>query len=495
LAVIGTLSGLTPAPPTRCRVLELGCGDASNLAPMAWTLPESEFVGLDLAARPIATGQETIAALGLRNVRLVQANLNEVNGDWGKFDYIIAHGLYSWVPVQVREHLLGLCRGLLTPHGIAFVSYNALPGGHLRNMLREMMLYHVRGFESPKERIQQARALVQFLSEGQTPSDEYRAWIKAEFKRVLDHQPGYLYHDHLGEINEPSYFTQFIERAAAHELQYLAEADYFEMSAHAFAEPVRQTLQQLSDNRIQREQYLDFLKCRRFRQTLLCHAELTLRAEPNPQDVTRFAVLSPARRTSDEARLQPEVTCTFQAPNGSRCETDFALGKAALSVLGPLYPTALPFEETLGRSLRALRDNGVSCEDNDETRAQLAAFLLSVYRVGLVDFRATLPDVATRVSDRPVASPLARWQIQRGNSVTSLFHIAVQIEDEIGKNLLSWLDGTADRTALLEKLWTFLEEKKALVIAGGDAQSARKDLEAQLDLNLEKLVRMGLLVG
>src|SRR5262245_37775744 len=239
LAVIGTLAGLAPAPPTRCRLLALGCGDASNLVPMAWTLPDSEFVGLDLAARPIAKGQETIAALGLRNIRLVQADLAALDGDRGKFDYIIAHGLYSWVPVEVREQLLELCRCLLTPHGVAFVSYNALPGGHMRAMLREMMLFHVLGFESPEDRIGQARALTQFLLQGQLPVDEHRGWFKAELEAALEHHPRYLYHDHLGEINEPSYFTQFIERASAHGLQYLAEADYFEMSAHAFSEPVQ----------------------------------------------------------------------------------------------------------------------------------------------------------------------------------------------------------------------------------------------------------------
>ena len=494
LAVIGTLAGLKPASPLRCRVLELGCGDASNLVPMAWTLPESEFVGLDLAARPIASGQETIAALGLRNIRLVEGDLAAANGDWGKFDYIIAHGLYSWVPLEVREQLLELCRGLLTPHGIAFVSYNALPGAHMRAMLREMMLFHVRGLESPEERIEQARALTQFLAQGQVPADEHRGWFKGELERALEHHPRYLYHDHLDEINEPCYFTQFVERAAAHGLQYLSEADYFEMSAHTFPEPVQATLAQLATHRVQREQYLDFLKCRRFRQTLLCHAGLSLRAEPDPQEVTRFAVFSPARRTSDEARLTPGVTCVFQAANGARCVTDFALAKAALSILSPLFPGSLSFEELLARSLQSLRTDGIPWSDNDDTRMQLAEFLLKVYCVGLVDFRATQPAAAMRVSERPVASPLARRQSQHGTTVTSLFHIAVQVEDEIGKNLLQWLDGTADRKALVEKLWRFLEKRKALVV-DGDVESTRKALEAQLDLNLEKLARMGLLVS
>src|SRR5580693_4601208 len=98
LAVIGSLFGLEPAPVNRCRVLELGCGNGTNLVPMAWGLPQSEFVGIDLAALPVERGQRMIRDLALKNVRLVQGDLLQVDAGWGKFDYIIAHGLYSWVP-------------------------------------------------------------------------------------------------------------------------------------------------------------------------------------------------------------------------------------------------------------------------------------------------------------------------------------------------------------------------------------------------------------
>jgi len=48
LATLGRLFGLSPAPVAQCRVLELGCASGGNLIPMAYHLPESEFVGLDL---------------------------------------------------------------------------------------------------------------------------------------------------------------------------------------------------------------------------------------------------------------------------------------------------------------------------------------------------------------------------------------------------------------------------------------------------------------
>src|SRR5580658_124973 len=78
LGVLGALWGLKPAPVTRCRVLELGCGNGSNLAPMAWSLPESQFVGIDLASRSIAQGLEMVQSLGLSNLRLLCADVKSV---------------------------------------------------------------------------------------------------------------------------------------------------------------------------------------------------------------------------------------------------------------------------------------------------------------------------------------------------------------------------------------------------------------------------------
>src|SRR5512141_2176499 len=75
LATIAALYGFPAAPPERCRVLELGCGDGGNLIPMAYVLPESTFLGLDSAGSAVARGREQIAALGLTNVTLEHVDL------------------------------------------------------------------------------------------------------------------------------------------------------------------------------------------------------------------------------------------------------------------------------------------------------------------------------------------------------------------------------------------------------------------------------------
>src|SRR5947208_3557543 len=109
LATVATLMGMKPAPVQRCRVLELGCASGGNLIPMAEALPDSAFVGVDLSERQIADGRAAVAELGLGNVELRHLSITDVPADWGPFDYVVCHGVYSWVPEHVRERILAVC--------------------------------------------------------------------------------------------------------------------------------------------------------------------------------------------------------------------------------------------------------------------------------------------------------------------------------------------------------------------------------------------------
>ncbi len=164
LATIGTLLGLDVAPIATCRVLELACGDGSNLVPIAATLPNATFVGFDFAARPIARAQSMVRDLGLTNIRLLELDLRRLPADLGSFDYIIAHGLYSWIPAEVRAHVMPLIARHLAPNGVAFVSYNALPGCHMRRVVWEMLKYHTRDIADMPAKVAAARALLNLVA-------------------------------------------------------------------------------------------------------------------------------------------------------------------------------------------------------------------------------------------------------------------------------------------------------------------------------------------
>jgi methyltransferase-like protein/2-polyprenyl-3-methyl-5-hydroxy-6-metoxy-1,4-benzoquinol methylase len=500
LATLARLFGMKPAAVENCRVLELGCGDGGNLIPMAFGLPGSEFVGIDLAARPIRSGQALVEALGLKNITLRPLDIMQISSDFGRFDYIIAHGLYSWVPPAVQDKILAICKANLAPEGVAYVSYNTYPGGHLRNLVREMMLFHVRDLTEPEQRVQQARALIKFLAESQAEPDPYRAFLKKELERITQYREAALYHDDLAEINSPVYFYRFIEQATRHQLQYLAEAHLFEIQMGIFPPHVAEELNQLTDNMVVKEQYLDFLKCRRFRQTLLCHQDIALDRRPKPERIVDFYVASPARPTSAQPDIDSRSVEEFGGPKGSALKTDNPLIKAAMAHLGETWPQSCHFSELLATA-RSRSGRYSACDDFgfDEDARELGGILLRTHAAGLTELHVHSPQFVLTVSERPVASALARLQIQNGSLVTNLCHASVQVTDKMARCLLQLLDGTRDRTALLTELTAFLEsditkrrEEREPV---SQVREALSSLAEDLEPNLAKLARLALLVG
>ena len=209
---------------------------------------------------------------------------------------------------------------------MAYVSYNALPGGRVREALRDMLVFHTAELADPRERVAQARGLLRFLVEGAPERARARGVDARPGRALLARSDATLLHDELAEVNDAVYFHEFAAHAARHGLQYLAEADFFEMQIGAASEPAAQALLAIDDP-VRREQYLDFLKARMFRQTLLCRAELAIDRTPAPR-------CSSASRCDAGAGPQGEPGAdgaqAFEGPTGSTLTTDHPLVVDAL---------------------------------------------------------------------------------------------------------------------------------------------------------------------
>jgi hypothetical protein len=449
-------------------VLELGCGDGGNLIPMALALPGATFVGVDAAPKAIARGQGLVAELGLENVRLEARAIEALAPAAGSFDYVIAHGVYSWVPTTVRDRLLAVAADALSDAGVAYVSYNALPGGRLRQALRDMLVFHTAELADPRERVAQARALLRFLVDGAPGEQGLGALMRAQAEGMLARSDATLLHDELAEVNDAVYFHEFAAHAARHGLQYLAEADFFEMQIGAASEPAAQALMAIEDP-VRREQYLDFLKGRMFRQTLLCRAELAIDRTPHPEVIERLAV-----STQAEPRGEPDAggAQAFAGPTGSTLTTDHPLVIDALKRAAGAWPAALWVRDLLGPAATS------------EDRRALFDALLRSYAANLVALHVDPPRPASTPDDAPRATVLARHQARAGETVTNLRHASVRIEDDLGRRLVTLLDGTRDRGALAAELRTHLLDQGRPVPA---------DLAESLERSLQGLARLALL--
>ena len=486
LATIASLYGLAAAPPERCRVLELGCGTGGNLIPQAYVLPGSTFLGLDAAGSAVAKGQEEIAALGLSNVKLVHADLMDASA-LGTFDYVIAHGLYSWVPPAVQERVFAITAEVLAPNGVAYVSYNALPGCHIRNAMRQMMRWHVRGLEDPAEKIAQARGFVRFLGEAAPVRPVFSAILTETLEHQAKQPDAVLFHDDLAEVNEAVLFIDFVERATRHGLKFLSEADYCDMAVWNADSPAGRFLTSLgNESVVVQQQYRDFLILRRFRQTLLCRAETPLAKEPDPESLRSLHVGAETRPEKPHPDVASEAPVRFLTDKDGEVTTPHPLSKAAFLELGSIWPRWIPVSELLAAArarLSAAAGPPVGAED--ETR--LLGFLLRAYGANVAHLRSMRCPLVTEVSERPRASALARLQARTLPDVTNLAHKSVRLEDPLVRTFLGLLDGTRDRATIAREMAAALREARP------EAEALAADVERGIALNFDRVGRLALL--
>ena len=250
IAANARMYGMAPAPVERARVLELGCGAGRNLIPMACVLPEARFLGIELAARPVGIGRGLAATLALSNVELRQCDILDLPADLGEFDYIVAHGVYSWVPAPVRDALMAAFARHLAPEGVACLNFNAFPGGHLRNLARDAMRFRLAAFDDPEAHGEDAVRFVRTVAEAQPEGSPYRRILEEELERLEGNPAGVLFHDDLAPDHQAFHFRHVVEHAARHGLQYLCEARPADVHPDRYPAAVRAALRRTGGDRI-----------------------------------------------------------------------------------------------------------------------------------------------------------------------------------------------------------------------------------------------------
>ncbi|MEZ4434220.1 MAG: class I SAM-dependent methyltransferase [bacterium] len=442
---LGTLAGLFgvgAAPVTRCRVLELGCGLGGNLVPLAAMFPESRFVGVDRSQPQIAVGQADARALGLDNLRLVAMDILELTPEWGQFDYIICHGVFSWVPPDVQQRILDICRVHLAPRGVAYISYNTYPGWHLRGMIRGMLRRHVTATD-PVERVRQARALLTTIVD-YAPAEHNLAahWLKKEVAVIGDLSDAYVLYEHLVDVNTPLWFRDFAEQAARAGLQYVGDAEFGSMFVDRLGPGAGERIATLADGLVETEQVLDYLNVRFFRRSIVCHAEMKLDRELTADRLRGRWIAS---------RLELQDDDTFKSPEGMVIDTHDALVKAALKVLTE-HPQGLAFE-TLVHHAALVVGRPPTADD----RTELGGPLLELFASNALRIGTWPRPWSLAVDDRPVAPRFARHQARQGSVCSNLEHQALGL-DAVDRALIARLDGR-DRAALIAAMADDLERE------------------------------------
>ena len=486
LAALGHLFGLTALDPQRPRVLELGCASGGNLLPLAWYLPEGQYVGIELSARQVQDGRRLIEALGLRNIRIEQGDIMELDDTLGEFDFIITHGVYSWVPVPLQHKILDICARHLSPHGIAYISFNTWPGWHMRWVLREMLLRYVGDASSSAgARLERAQRLLREFPDALAHSDALPAqYLQNEIARLREAHPSYLYHEYLESHNQPQYVSEFIAEAELHGLQYICDADLKSMFPSILGTAAEHWLHQF-DTLAEQEQYVDFLVNRSFRQSLLCRADAPLDREIDLDSVRELAFFALLKSPSD-LDLCNDRTQPFRGADGKEYNVSHPLAKAALVELKYCYPEALGFAELTSRSARKVGDAGNSNAADDVAGFLTELFLLFTHQaIGMTPLQRSLPNM---LAEKPCAHRLARAQAASGvGHLATARHSSILL-DRFSIRLVEYLDGSHTISELVALLHEDVVDGR---LAVSDLREIPKERAIeQIESNVRRFIRM-----
>ena len=461
LAAAAVLLDAPYVPMARARVLEIGCGEGGNIVPLAVAYPDATLVGFDLASSAIAAGQGVADQLELGNLRLETLDILDAGPELGEFDYIIAHGVYSWVPAPVREALLRLIGARLAPTGLAFVSFNALPGCHVRMALREMLLHHLRGVEGFEARLAGARSFLELLISTLPDNTPTALAMKTECQGMLKRDPRVLFHDELGPVYAPFHLHEFVADAAGHGLQFVADAESLWWREELFPSDLGRKISAIvGGDHLGLQQYLDYVAARFFRQAILARTGAPLSRPVDPARVRALWAAAPAKALTPDPDLVGPTPVTFGIGE-SELELEEPALKQMLHRIGQNHPRGVAVAEL---------PPGSAVEEA----------LLQLFTMGRVQLASGPAPLSLQPGERPIASPLARLQIRQGQlEVTTLDHGSVRLGDEAGRAFVTRLDGSRTREALAREMSAF-----------GQTVTV-----AQVDARLNQLAHLGLLAA
>lgn len=444
LAAVARIFGMETPDFRSAKVLEIGCASGGNILPIAARYPESRFVGIDLSERQIEVGKQRAEALGLKNLKLVGRSISDLVGSRNRFDYIIAHGIYSWVSDEVQEELVKVCGKLLSENGVAYISYNTLPGWSMVKSLREMMLYHVRNIEDVQEKLNQALLLLKFIKEGAPAANSpYVEVIQQELNLLNGKKADYFLHDHLEEHNTPCYLHEFMTRATQHGLQFLGESSVGTMFVGNLSQQVAETLSKSKDI-VVTEQYLDYLTNRRFRMTLLCRQGVALTRDLNGSVLDGLSLSSHVKPEKPVGELDLSQDANVSFVGGQSLSSRDRFTTAALIYLAECGGRYVAIERIVERVMEMTGE-----EDRERVEPALRGNLLRLLLANVLNVCADETSSFDELSEKPTAYLLARELAKSMDSVTSVSDTTLNL-DLLQRLLIQLLDGTRDRAALEE---------------------------------------------
>lgn len=422
-------------------LIELGCGDGANLLALAFYNPNATFLGVDSSSGQLALARQAARALSIGNVEFLHNDVRELESvSVQSSDYIVAHGLYSWVPEDAREATLRFCRRALSPAGLAYISYNAQPGWTTRRLVRESLLRagSVRGAPIEQKAARAIEVAAHLLED--FPSRDYASAIllAEELVRVRDAKPDYVFHEYLAEVNDGFWLGEFVERARRHGLEHLCDAQFGRWEGHVPVQ-LRNALERRGLDLIEQEETADLLCHRYFRASILRRVDAPRASVSRRELIEQAHLATSLTAKSDPFDLTDGVVEKFQGAGGAEITIAASITKAAVLLMAAQWPAGLQFERLCGKAAEFLAAHGLDTPGS--VRSQLIDDVIPLFEAGQVDLRLHEPFYRHRTPDCPCVHALARFEAAHRNALSTPYHVPLSFDGQTFE-LVRALDGS-----------------------------------------------------
>jgi SAM-dependent methyltransferase len=448
----------------RARVLEIGCGDGSTILPVAAFEPEWTILGVDSSPRALADAVRMTQAAGLTNVSFVKADLASIDIEPGAWDIVIAHGLYSWVDRECRAALRRLLRRALAPDGLAYISFNALPGWSVRGRMRDIIL------RDPGRSPDDHKKLLQAL-EQHAGSDAWGQLLAKELRRARNAPEFYFLHEYCASSNDAFWVVDFIHDAAGDGLRWVADTQ-FDLREGRGYEQLRAVLDEAVPGlpRVRSEELVDLVGYRQFRCAVLARDDAPSSSPPlDDAAAVRAAIISGRiAPPAEPVDYQTANAQTFRSADGEDIEVDEPLGKAALTVLGRHHPDGFRYGDLIQEARQMLAMAGANEISADAAR-EVAEGVARLWRVGALQLRLQRPRLAVARPERPKVVAFAQAEARFKNRLTHPLGELLPITPS-HLNIIGLIDGTRTEADLVDAYLTMAPRDDAEFVSRAPAE-------------------------
>ncbi len=468
------------------RWAELGCGHGLSASIFAAALPHGAFHGFDFNPSHVENARRLAASAGLTNAHFHEQSFEDMaeapEGKFPQFDFIVAHGIWSWVSAATRLQMATAIRRYLAPGGLVYISYNALAGWASLLPVQKFMREYARVHPGNSAEVTQAAiGYMREMIKGDAAFFPANPAVAARLDATANMDAKYLAHEYLNANWDPTTFTQVQDVMGEAKVGYIGSATLIEnIDAVAVPPATLKILQGVTDQRL-REMIRDFGANRSFR-----------------RDIYRRGTDQPL---SGEQREMLDGLNIVGTGRENEANIQIPTGIGQLGLRMDIYTPILARLAEGPMSIRELRNTPVLAQQPLSETLQAAAFLMAG---GLAHPAMAAPDPGAAAASRALNTAIGAYNGLGGAlgvlaSPVTGSGVGVDFAETL--MLPELLDGRSDPAALVEHILGRLTFTGRSVVREGkpvtDPAIARTEMTATVNRLLADRIglwrRLGLL--